>query len=65
MQSLQDYTYSGAPRQKKRFNDNNLHYIRNASINLDDHHRLITENQIRYGRDPQMVLKAAQLINDD
>jgi len=36
MQSLQDYTYGGALRQKKRFNDQNLHYIRNASINLDD-----------------------------
>ncbi len=57
---LQDQHYSsnpltlgGAPRQKRRFNHKNLHYIRNAEIFNEDDRPFLTENKIRYNNSPE------------
>ena len=43
-------TLTGKPKQKKQFQTNNLHYIRNADINLDNRHRFETESKVSFSR---------------
>ena len=57
-------TLTGKPRQKKQFQTNNLHYIRNADINLDNRYRFETESKVSFSRPtlepmirPSLVLK--------
>ena len=51
----QQFTLAGAKRQKKRFLDYNLHYIKNAEIfHLDDSdNSLETENRVRFNISPE------------
>ena len=57
-------TLSGAPKQKKRFNDKNLHYIKNAVIFDVSGREFQTENRIRYNDSPDKW-KQSNLLNSD
>lgn len=57
---LQDLSYltspltlSGAPKQKKRFNNKNLHYIYNAEIFNSSDQPFVTENRVRFNNSPE------------
>ena len=51
--SLNPLTLNGAPRQKKRFDYKNLHYIRNAEIFTNEESQYLTENKIRFNNSPE------------
>jgi hypothetical protein len=54
----------GATRQKKRFENKNLHYIRNAEIFAEENGHFLTENKIRFNNSPEKW-KQHRVINSE